>query len=131
MQPFASRKSQIAIALALAGVMAIFLLLYYRYDPSSSIRAPKCVFKLLTGWDCPGCGSQRALHALLHGHILQALSLNPFVFIAVPAAVLFFIAEAGRRSHPRFYRRVINPASTTAVLVVTVLWWVGRNLIGH
>lgn len=111
--------------------MAVFLLLYYRHDPASSAHAPKCIFKLLTGWDCPGCGSQRALHALLHGHILRALSLNPFVFIAVPAAVLFLIAEGVRRQHPRFYSRVINPASTSAVLILTLLWWVGRNVIGR
>lgn len=45
---------------------------------------PKCPVKLLTGLYCPGCGSQRALHSVLHGQFSQAIMYNPFYLIAIP-----------------------------------------------
>lgn len=48
-----------------------------------------CPFKLLTGIPCPGCGGQRALFAIMHGNIIEAVCINPlsvllilFAFIA-------------------------------------------------
>ncbi len=42
-----------------------------------------CSFKSLLGIDCPGCGMQRALIALLRGDVLLSLKLNasliPFI----------------------------------------------------
>jgi len=37
----------------------------------------RCPFKYLTGIDCPGCGFQRALIALVQGNFHQSLSLYP------------------------------------------------------
>jgi len=36
-----------------------------------------CPFKFITGIDCPGCGFQRSLLALLQGHFAKSLSLYP------------------------------------------------------
>ena len=36
-----------------------------------------CPFKFLTGIDCPGCGFQRSLTALLHGDISDSFHLYP------------------------------------------------------
>jgi hypothetical protein len=36
-----------------------------------------CPFKYLTGIDCPGCGFQRSVLALLKGHLQQSFSLYP------------------------------------------------------
>ena len=53
------------------------LVFYYVFNPESNRFLLKCPFKFATGFDCPGCGSQRALHALLHGEFIQAFSYNP------------------------------------------------------
>jgi len=48
-----------------------------------------CPFKALTGIDCPGCGFQRSLIALLQGDLSKSWSLYPptipllFLFISV------------------------------------------------
>jgi hypothetical protein len=36
-----------------------------------------CGIKTLTGFDCPGCGMQRAFIALLRGDLLLSLQLHP------------------------------------------------------
>jgi hypothetical protein len=51
-----------------------------------------CVFKGLTGWPCPTCGSTRAAALLFHLDPAGALAMNPFttliaVIIAAWAAV--------------------------------------------
>ncbi len=107
--------------------MAFIAFFYYSHDPSAA-QAPKCVFRLLTGWDCPGCGAQRALHALLHGHIDRAWGYNPFLFFAVPAALFFIVVEAMRKSRPRLHRAVINEYTIVAVLAAVLAWWIFRNL---
>ena len=81
---------QVAIAALSAILFVGFLCLYYCLDPTNAPLAPKCGFKLLTGWDCPACGSQRALHSLLHGEWRRAIGYNPFMLISVP----YFLATA-------------------------------------
>ena len=36
-----------------------------------------CPFKYLTGIDCPGCGFQRSVIALLHGDFHESIALYP------------------------------------------------------
>jgi hypothetical protein len=45
-----------------------------------------CPFKYLTGIDCPGCGFQRSVLALLHGNLHQSLALYP---AAIPLLLFF------------------------------------------
>jgi hypothetical protein len=46
-----------------------------------------CPFKYLTGIDCPGCGFQRAVLALIQGNLYKSIGLYP---AAIPL-LLFFI----------------------------------------
>lgn len=48
-----------------------------RWDPATTAWFPSCPFYAITGWQCPLCGSLRAVHALLHGAPLAALTFNP------------------------------------------------------
>lgn len=61
---------------------AVFAL--YRFDPATATVFPPCPFHLMTGHHCPGCGSLRALHSLLHGHLVGAVSLNPLMVVSIP-----------------------------------------------
>lgn len=115
----------IALAACAITVVVVFCFFYYHFDPS---RAPRCFFKVLTGYDCPGCGSQRAFHSLLHGDVAAAWGYNPFVFFAVPAALWYFTVEALRKRYPRLHARTCHPLITTAVLIGVVAWWILRNV---
>lgn len=110
------------VALAIVGFVA------YRFDPAGGeFPYPRCSFKLLTGWDCPGCGSTRALHALLHGRVADAWAANPAIFVAVPLIALCFAAESPRC--PRLRRVLFSPAAAWALIAAALLWTLCRNLL--
>ena len=115
-------------AVAASAVLALLIAYYYSNDPASA-PSPKCVFKLITGWDCPGCGSQRAFHAILHGDFRAAWHFNPFVFFAVPAAIFYIAAEAMRRRVPRLHAAANNPYIISAIVIAAVVYTVLRNIL--
>ena len=56
----------------------------YGFEPGVARCFPPCPLHSLTGLYCPGCGSLRALHQLLHGHLARAFALNPLLVISLP-----------------------------------------------
>lgn len=73
---------------AAAGGFAAALVLFF-FDPARAPIYPVCPFHELTGLACPGCGSLRALHALLHGHWVVALHFNLLFVISLPLFAWF------------------------------------------
>ena len=61
------------------------------------LHLPPCWFHLLSGYYCPGCGGTRALRALLHGQLLQAVRFHPFVPYAAAVYLYFMITQAVER----------------------------------
>lgn len=88
-----------------------------------------CPFKLLTGLDCPGCGTTRAAHQLFTGHLAAAADLNVLALVAIPLVLAaLFVALTTALGGPR-WRSVTFPATWTRVaLVVVAAFWVVRNL---
>ena len=98
-------------------------------DPVRVPIYPQCVFHRMTGLDCPGCGSLRALHALLHGDFAAALHFNAFLVLSLPllAGLGFYFAAKKMRREPaaRFH-----PAWLWFHLVAFVIFGIVRNLPG-
>ena len=44
---------------------------------------------MITGLNCPGCGTARGLHQLLHGNFVAAFEFNPLLVILLPIAGYF------------------------------------------
>lgn len=124
-----SRRSVIAM-LAVAAVVVAGVVIYSTFDPSASRWFPRCPFLMLTGLKCPGCGTQRAIHALLHGDVLSALHFNALLPVSIPLLLLYGYAELVRTRKPRFYNRVNSVTAILAVLVVVIVWWIVRNIFG-
>ena len=61
----------------------------FAVDPSHHAVYPQCWLYQTTGIYCAGCGTTRAIHALLHGRVIAALHDNALFISALP--LLLFI----------------------------------------
>jgi len=122
--PTARRVELFAGSLVLIGTLTILR----TSNPASSGIFPPCPFLWLTGFYCPGCGSLRALHQLLHGKIAAALSLNPFALVSLPFLAYGAVSRAAFVIRGRYLPRVFLPAWTIWALgCAIVLFGVLRN----
>ena len=109
------------------GAIAIFLFFFNPASPSNQFF-PKCPFRLLTGWQCPGCGSTRACYQLIHLHPLAAFKLNPLMVMTLPFIVYGFLGFTKSAITGGPQRRIfIPPIYLWAWLVLLVFFWVFRN----
>ncbi|HEX2145858.1 MAG TPA: DUF2752 domain-containing protein [Glycomyces sp.] len=113
-----------AVAISAAGVIAYVA----QVDPSQAGSYPTCPFLAITGWHCPGCGSLRMIHALAHGDLLDALSMNLFAVAMLPLLAFWFLrwtAESwGLRERSR---TLAHPAWVWTLLVTVCAYWIARN----
>lgn len=114
----------------LAAACAGLLFVYSRFSPEESGWFPKCIFLQITGFKCPGCGSQRVIHSLLHLEVRKAFEANAFLVLSLPyiAALLASVALKGR--HPRFYNTLNSYPVIITICVLVIGWWIVRNILG-
>lgn len=119
---------QITVIL-IAGLTVVLAIVYFIFDPAEYEWMPKCMVHTLTGLDCPGCGSQRAVHAILHGDIAGAFRANALLLLMVPYVALIFFAELFRGRFSRLFRALYSRAAVIGVLAAVVMWGIFRNLV--
>ncbi len=119
--------------MAVAGlVMASGLVLLRVLDPATSGVFPPCPVHYLTGMYCPGCGSLRALHALLHGNLLEAWAMNPLTVVLLPFLTYGLASEALVRLRGLGLPQPMFSAVQIQVLcALIILFGVVRNLPVH
>lgn len=111
----------------IAGGIVLFLLFTF-FDPSA-FPFPKCPFKTLTGLECPGCGSQRAIYHALHGNFAESFRLNLLFFPAIVYGGIGLITERMLPSYwPVIQKKFYGLAAAYIALALIVLFWIGRNL---
>ena len=124
------RTRQLTIALVIwagLGAGAIFLFFFNPASPGNQFF-PKCPFRMLTGWQCPGCGSTRAFYQLLHLHPIAAFKLNPLFVLMVPFLVYGFLAFTKSAISGKPQRRISIPQTYVwAWLGLLVFFWIFRN----
>lgn len=74
------RKLYISGLIAL--VVSVFLGFMFFHYVLPHLTIP-CIFYLVTGLYCPGCGGTRAVEALLHGELLLSVWYHPLVLYTV------------------------------------------------
>lgn len=100
-------------------------------DPNEAVWMPKCALKLLTGYDCPGCGATRALHAALHGDLTAAIRYNFFLVAGLGYAILAAAASwlPVSRRHERLRRAVLGRTAGWVYITLFFAWWIVRNIL--
>jgi hypothetical protein len=109
-------------------VLAGLAVIYFR-DPSQPGNYPSCLFFALTGLHCPGCGTTRGLHLLLHGDIAGAMAMNVIMVVSIPClawyGVSHLLVSRGRAPLPGCR---LAGKSTFVLAAVFILYAVLRNL---
>jgi hypothetical protein len=106
----------------------------YAVEPAGGAY-PHCLFYQATGYYCAGCGATRALHALLHGRVLEALHDNVLFVALLPVALtlaLKYAVPAWRENRwPAIYVGQHNLVFRgVALLSVAAIFMAARNLPG-
>jgi|ERR1044072_1817689 hypothetical protein len=126
----ADRARQLMItATVWLGLSAAAIFVFF-FNPASPANQwfPKCPFRLLTGLQCPGCGSTRAFYQLLHLHPLAAFKLNPLMVLTLPFIVYGFLGFTRSAVMGRPQRRLfIPPIYLWAWLFLLIFFWIFRN----
>jgi hypothetical protein len=130
-RPPAARPARLLYVLLLVGAVGGAAVLFTS-DPAAGGFYPPCVVHRSTGLHCPGCGSTRGLHALLHGRVWAAFRYNALMVLALPFLAAAFIRYTrhvfGWRDSGGHRRRVLPAAWIWALFGLVVAYSVLRNL---
>jgi hypothetical protein len=106
----------------------------FAVEPESGAY-PHCLVYAATGYYCAGCGATRALHALLHGRVLDALHDNVLFVLLLPAALMLIwriTAPAWRDN--RWPTDPVKPRPflfrAAALIAVAAIFMAVRNIPG-
>lgn len=110
-------------------VLAVLAVVYFFVDPMEVRWMPRCIWKVATGTDCPGCGSQRMAHALMHGDLLGAWHANAYALCMLPLIGWMLWLELFRKRHPRLYGKFHSPVVIRVLAASVLIWWIARNMI--
>jgi hypothetical protein len=105
--------------------------IYHYFPPETTPGFPRCPFRLVTGYQCPGCGSQRAIHHLLNLRVGKAFAANPLLVISLPYLLLGFFIEYtpwGTRLWG-VHRLLYGRTAAWVAFFIVCSFWLGRNLV--
>ncbi|MGB3692143.1 MAG: DUF2752 domain-containing protein [Spirulinaceae cyanobacterium] len=127
MENLLSKRLKVAL---LCGAITTAIVLLYNFDPAApDTFFPASPFRSLTNLYCPGCGTTRGLHQILHGNILAALDLNPLMVLFLPYLIYAFCAySAPVITSYRLPQPYVKGKWIWGLLVIVLAYWVLRNL---
>jgi hypothetical protein len=113
----------------IASLAILALVILRTFNPATTWFYPVCPFRAFTGYLCPGCGTTRALHQLLNGHLAAAFRLNPLMMLLLPFVGYSGASSALEATCGRPLPRVFIPAVYIWILLAVILvFWVLRNI---
>ena len=115
----------IGLLIGFTGLAVLFFVL----NPAEHEVFPRCLFNSITGYYCPGCGSQRAIHSLLHLNFAGVVSNN---FLFIPAMLLIIYHYLFPYFNRFFNWKLPNifyfKSTPWIIFAVVILFWVLRNI---
>lgn len=111
-------------AIAIASLVVIYIIICIFFED----WAPKCIWHLVSGYDCPACGAQRALKYLAEGDFRSGFLMNPYLIAMLPYFVLLFIGECGGDKTASLKRVVTDYRVVIVLGVIMIGWTIFRNM---
>jgi hypothetical protein len=108
----------------LTGVVVLAGLLYI-FDPAVCKLFPPCPFYAITGFYCPGCGSQRALHDILHLNLAGAIANN---LLVIPAIIIIIYHLLYLTIKPKHQNILYYNSTPWIILGIIIVFWILRNI---
>jgi hypothetical protein len=125
-------RSRFALFVRAAAPMASLLCaaaLLLHFPPARYNIYPQCPIYHYFGILCPGCGTTRALAALLHGRVNEALRFNALTVLLLPAAIGYAVASYARLlTHKSFQWPQPRQSAIYTTLAAAIVFTVVRNL---
>ncbi len=120
-------KKRIIKVLTIFSILCILGIIYVILFEKNIIKVP-CLFNLLTGKLCPGCGITRCFISILHGDFIKAYHYNRLVFILLPFATIYFIYWLYNYiiGNKNYYK--LNKWTYVFLTFITILFAVIRNI---
>lgn len=120
-----NRRVTVALIWLTMAVGAAYL---FVFEPGRSGFFPDCPFRLLTGLNCPGCGTTRGLHHLLHGDLIGAFQFNPLMMLLLPIFLYAFVRHTAAVFRDRPIKsNQLDPRFIWMFFAVVMSFWVFRN----
>ena len=119
------------VAVAVIAVPAL-IFLYRAYNPAGNAYFPPCPFRVLTGLQCPGCGSQRAVHYLLNFDVWHAAQENALLVLSIPyifAGLAFGLIRRPDESLLRWRSIFFGHRAIYVILLIIAGFWILRNIV--
>lgn len=93
-----------------------------------------CLFHLLTGLYCPGCGGTRAVRLLFRGELIRSFLYHPFVpylALALGLEAFFFLGAILRKSRHTYLREMERryPRWVFVGVAIVVVNWIVKNVL--
>jgi hypothetical protein len=117
-----------AVWIVVSTVLIAALAVLYFFNPAQFGFYPICFFYKATGLLCPGCGTLRAMHQLLHGHIEAAFHFNALIVSSLPIVALGCVRAARDRAANKPALAWLRPSWLWFGLAVLIVFTILRNL---
>ncbi len=122
---------RVIVHILLIVLITLLIVIYALFDPENSPYFPVCPFKKYTGFLCPGCGSQRAVHSLFQLNFIKAFQENALLVIALPYLIIGSIFDFIRNPDKKIlkWRKLLfGKRAIYIILVIILAFWILRNM---
>lgn len=102
------------------------------FNPYEVDFFPTCPFLYLTGYKCPGCGSQRAIHYIFNFEFVNAARENLLLMFAIPYMIVgawFDTIKVKTPKQLKIRRFLFGQKAIWLILVLVIGFWILRNIL--
>lgn len=118
------------LAIHLSAVLFVLLFPFYKRGAYLLFSViPSCMMHDFLHLYCPLCGATRAVDALLHFHLVEALADNPLIVAAVVLLLVWYGIAWERLFRGKGLFIAVPKPLSVAITVAVVVFWVARNLL--